>query len=244
MLLVSALCLAPTVYWEHKRTLRSTSYVAVWLLISALCDIVKSRSYFLRPGLTNIAVLTILTGTFKVFTLGLEEISKSSLIADPETRQDAGPEATSGFLSRTLFVWINRLFLFGFKNILRLDSLDGLGPAFRSQYLSDHLNLFFSARKFQLRMCIVLSCMSDIVLDDGYVSGSLEVACLRANMMPWLSAIFPRLCLGIFIVSQPLLLKSVVTYIESKKSSVTAQDGLILAAVFVYGGLAVSCTSL
>lgn len=58
--------------------------------------------------------------------------------------------------------------------------------------------------------------------------------------MPWLSAIFPRLCLGIFIVSQPLLLKSVVTYIESGKYSVAAQDGLIIAAVFVYGGLAVS----
>lgn len=164
VLLISALCLAPTIYWEHKRTLRSTSFVAIWLLISALCDIIKSRSYFLRPGLNNIAVLTILASTLKLFTLGLDEISKSSLIADPETRQDAGPEATSGFLSRTLFVWINRLFLFGFKNILRLDSLDGLGPAFRSQYLSDHLNIFWNASKFQLRMCIRLPLMSDTPL--------------------------------------------------------------------------------
>lgn len=138
------------IYLEHRRTLQSTSFIAIWLIISALCDIVRSRSCFLRPGLDDLGILAIVAAALKLFTLGLEEVSKSSLIANEETKQDAGKEATSGFLSRTLFVWINRMFFFGFKNILRLDTLDSLGPAFRSQYLSDYLNLFWNARKLQL----------------------------------------------------------------------------------------------
>lgn len=147
VLVAAALCLAPMIYWEHRRTLQSTSFIAIWLIISALCDIIRSRSLFLRPGLDNVGILAVVAAALKLFTLGLEEVSKASLIADERTRKDTGKEATSGFLSRTLFVWINRMFFFGFKNILRLDTLDSLGPAFRSQYLSDHLNLFWAASK-------------------------------------------------------------------------------------------------
>lgn len=147
MLVAAALCLAPMMYWEHRRTLQSTSFIAIWLIISALCDIVRSRSYFLRPGLNDLGILADVAAALKLFALGLEEVSKASLIVDEGTRNDTGKEASSGFLSRTLFVWINRMFFFGFKNILRLDTLDSLGPAFRSQYLSDHLNLYWNASK-------------------------------------------------------------------------------------------------
>lgn len=83
----------------------------------------------------------------KTIVLGLDEVSKSSLIADEQTKKDAGKESTSGFLSRTLLVWINKVFFFGFRNILHLDELDNLGPSFRSQYLLDRLNSKWEACK-------------------------------------------------------------------------------------------------
>lgn len=75
---------------------------------------------------------------------------------------------------------------------------------------------------------------------NGFVSGSLELACLRVCFLPWLAAAFPRLCLSAFTVSQPLLLQSVVTYVQNEEKTPGHRDGLIVAATLVYGGLAVS----
>lgn len=105
-----------------------------------MCDITRSRSYFLRPGLSGIGALAVAAAVLKTVVLGLDELSKASLIIDEQTKKDAGKESTSGFLSRTLFVWINKIFFFGFRNILHLDELDNLGPSFRSRYLLDRLN--------------------------------------------------------------------------------------------------------
>lgn len=75
---------------------------------------------------------------------------------------------------------------------------------------------------------------------NGHVSGSLELACLRACIVPWLGAAFPRLCQSVFTVCQPLLLMSVVKYVQEEHKTTGHRDGLIVAATFVYGGLAVS----
>ena len=85
-----------------------------------------------------------------------------------------------------------------------------------------------------------MAAVSNAGSGNGSVSGSLELACMRANLTTWLSAAFPRICQGIFTVAQPLFLKSVVTYVESNERTSGQRDGLIIAAVFVYGGLAVS----
>lgn len=135
------------IYWEHQRTLQSTAFIAIWLFVTILCDCVRARSYFLRSGLSNIGICTAVTASLKVALLGLQEWSKASLIVDDKTRDVAGKEATCGFISRTLFVWINKMFFFGFRNILHLKELDDLGPAFGSRLLLDKLDAIWSAGK-------------------------------------------------------------------------------------------------
>lgn len=43
-----------------------------------------------------------------------------------------------------------------------------------------------------------------------------------------------------FTISQALLLKSVVSYVQNDEKEQGHKQGLVLAAVFVFGGLAVS----
>lgn len=207
-----------------------------------LCDCVRTRSYFLRSGLGNIGICTAVVASLKVVLLGLQEWSKASLIVDDKTREGAGKEMTCGFISRTLFVWINKMFFFGFRNILHLKELDDLGPAFGSRLLLDKLDAIWSAGKLNDFALIDRSISANFEPGNGHVSGRLELACLRACLVPWLGAAFPRLCQSVFTVCQPLLLMSVVKYVQEEHKSTGHRDGLIIAATFVYGGLAVSFT--
>lgn len=76
--------------------------------------------------------------------------------------------------------------------------------------------------------------------DSGRTSGSLAVALLRACKWAYLAGAFPQLCNSAFIIAQPLLLKSVVLYTGSTENLDSQRNGLILAAAFIYCGMAVS----
>lgn len=77
--------------------------------------------------------------------------------------------------------------------------------------------------------------------EKGAPSSSLVIACLRARLRSSLGTIFPRFCLSVFTVLQPFLLQSVVKFVEEKKRLPSQRDGLIGAAIIIYGGIAVSC---
>lgn len=154
---VAAISLVPILYLEHRHTLRSTAPVGAWLFLTVLCDLVKSRSLFLRDDGHIIGALTVVACALKACILALEEVSKKSLIKDEKVREDVGREAASGFLSRTLFLWIYQLFGYGFRNILSLDELDKLGPSFVTQRVADQLSQCWNTGKLPLSRCYCMS---------------------------------------------------------------------------------------
>lgn len=146
----ASVCVTIILYLAHRRALRSSAIVALWLIIAIACDIVRARSYFLRGNMDVIAASTVVLIALKTGLVGLEEVPKKSDIKDEDLQKSIGKEATSGFLSRSLFLWLNSMLSFGFRNRLDMDHLDDLDPCFSSTTLSNAFSERYPSGKFSL----------------------------------------------------------------------------------------------
>lgn len=111
--------------------------MSLWLILTIICDIGRARSLFLRSDVFTVGILTTVAAGLKMCLFILEEKSKKSLIKDERTRKDVTTEATSGLFSRIMFLWMNRVFSYGFKNIISLDGLNKLSPTLATQHVTD-----------------------------------------------------------------------------------------------------------
>lgn len=132
---LSAVSMAAVLYFEHKRTLRSSGYTATWLIVAIVYDIVRAISYGSIPDCEYLYVYAMLGAVMKVAIIALEEVPKHSAIIDVEIRRTIGREATSGFISRSLLLWLSNTLCFGFQNTLTVDQLENLEPGFSSESL-------------------------------------------------------------------------------------------------------------
>lgn len=100
---VASFTIVVLVVAEHRFTLRPTSLLSLYILLSLLLDVVKSRSYFLRHGLSVLGGLSTTAAAAKAILIGVQEIPKTALLIDKELRYTASKKATSGFWSRSVF---------------------------------------------------------------------------------------------------------------------------------------------
>lgn len=123
---------------EHRRSLQSSAFIGLYLLITVLFEIAKTRSYFLRK-MQALAALSTVRTAFKFTLLGLLEVPKRRDILDEKFRKEAGKETVSGFWTRAFFVWLNPTFLLGFRRVITVEDLGPLGPEFSSERLFNRL---------------------------------------------------------------------------------------------------------
>lgn len=121
---------------EHRRALRSSALVSLYVVLTIILDCVKIRSYFFRHSLNVIAGLLCATVAAKCALLVLGEKSKRAQLMDRQLQESMGREALSGFWNRSLFIWLNPALFTGFRRIINFDDLDGLGREFASERLS------------------------------------------------------------------------------------------------------------
>lgn len=133
---ISTLCIIALVYLEHRRSLQSSAFISLYLALTLLLDIVKSRSYFSTQGLHTIAWLSTASCVVKLALVLLEDVSKRTNIKDLAVRKSVSRELTCGFWTRALFLWLNPTLTLGYKTILQVDDLGYLGDNFSSEYLS------------------------------------------------------------------------------------------------------------
>ncbi|OAA80139.1 ABC multidrug transporter [Akanthomyces lecanii RCEF 1005] len=133
--LVAAVNLVMMVYIGHKHSIRSSGLLATYLLFTVAIDIVKSRSYFLRGELDALGGLAASTASLRFLLLILEERSKRNFLFDQNLREISGSEATSGYFTRSFFLFLNPIFLSGFSGQLRNADLEKLGLDFSSKVL-------------------------------------------------------------------------------------------------------------
>lgn len=109
---------------EHTRVVRPSTAITVYLGLSTLLDLARVRTLFYIPQLHNIAAISLAAYCVKTFVFILELVEKRSLIR-PQWRVDS-TETTGSVYNRSLLVWVNGLFIQGFRSWLTVDHLNSL----------------------------------------------------------------------------------------------------------------------
>lgn len=223
---VAALALAILSSRDHRRSVRPSSLISLYLVASIALDIVQCRTlWLLGDGVRNTAqVFTAITAC-KVAMLVLETRTKRGALL--LKWQHAGPEATSGIINRLFFWWLNRLMTSGYRGNLSISSLYDLDDELVSEPLLDRLRLYWRINK-----------------NKGDSKYPLVWALLHAVRGAILVCVVPRLCFSALKLAEPFLLLRVVQYMDDTREEKPEMGYfLIVATGLVYMGRAVCVQS-
>lgn len=131
---IAAFALFLMVALEYRHSLHSPILTSGMLTVFFFTDIIKTRSFFLRDGLTAVGGLSIAVAIVKAVIIALQEIPKPC--ADNYADKSQSPEATSGFLNQALCFWLNKTMLTGLRGTLTMKHPSSLGSDFSSEQLS------------------------------------------------------------------------------------------------------------
>lgn len=117
-------------YWQHTRSERPSSPLTIYMGLSLLLDLARARTLFYIAASRVPARLFLASYCSKIIIFMLELVEKRRLLK-PGWRY-MSTEATSNVYSRSLFIWLNPLFIKGFRTLLSLPSLPPIDPAILS----------------------------------------------------------------------------------------------------------------
>ncbi|CRG87654.1 Cu2+-exporting ATPase [Talaromyces islandicus] len=206
---------------EHSRSVRPSTLICLYLLISIPLDSVQVRTLFLRSNYPSALAGTLAAAVgLKVFLLSIEIQRKERYLSD---RHRYPPEELSGIFSRTVFSWLTELFLKGFRKILTLDDLFPTDNELDSNLLMGGLKVKWAKYKSSNPLSIIYA----------------TVSCLRWAL---LRVVVPRLCLIGFSYAQTFFIERAITLLHEPATQDSKNDGygLIGAAALIYGGIAIS----
>lgn len=127
---------------DHNRSIRPSSILQIYLLLSLLFDIVRARTLWLISSSDVIARVFTASVVIKACTAFLECVEKRHLLkADYKLLT---VESTSGVLNASVFWWLNRLLRSGSRNVFTLADLDDVKLEFRSHVLQTSLEKSWS----------------------------------------------------------------------------------------------------
>jgi len=193
--------------------------INVYLLLTLLFDVVRSRTLWKKGASTTIAALFTSSTCVKIIILITEAVEKRNILLVPF--QHSSPEATSGIYSRSMFWWLNTLMRTGFRRILNDNDLYPIDDAMKAVALLEN------TRKSWLR-----------AKKTG--SNALMWSTLHAlrGSLAW--GIFPRLCLTAFKYAQPFLIARTIKFVDSSEESENIGWGLTAAYGFVFVGMGIA----
>ncbi|KAG9240417.1 ABC transporter-like protein [Calycina marina] len=221
ILLVTIVSLAVLSLLQHSRSLRPSPHIQAYLFLTMLFDIARVRTGWLIHGETTISSLRSAAMVVKVVLLFLESLPKDKHIIDSE-RNTLSPEDKAGLFSRSLLLWLNPLFLHGYRKPLSGDELYPVGENLAASRVFDALHSSWENTKLHSKF-------------------RLAIAMLKAFKTQIFMIQLPRLALVGFSVAQPFLVNATLSYID--KSSIRPVQvgyGLIGASIITYVGIAMS----
>ncbi|KAL4952600.1 P-loop containing nucleoside triphosphate hydrolase protein [Aspergillus filifer] len=211
-------------YAEHNFSTSPSFLLNIYLFVTLLFDIAKTRTLWLREqGKTGetIAALTSVTVGVKLLLLLLESVEKRSILHDGYRAYP--PEAIGGIFNRSFFWWLNPLFRQGLSKSLVVDDLFVLDKQLSSK--RQHSTLENAWNKVSQRN-----------------PNTFLMLTLKTFKWPICAAIPPRALLVALNICQPLLLHRSLSYSIEPVNSATNNIGygLIGAYILVYVGLGVT----
>lgn len=226
--LVAAVTIGLIIYMQHRHAIRTSALLAIYLLVGILIDITKSRSYFIRSGQTALGGLAAATGSLRLGLFVFEEVSRRNLISDQNVRNNAGPESTSGWLSRTYFLFLTPMLATGFKKELQSSHLIKLGLDFSSKAMHTKLGKSWSHE------------------DKQKSAHSLFMVCLRTWKYQLLQMFVMRTVQSAFALALPFLLRRLVQIVDQDRNMAHADEnrlGILGATILTFIGVTTSRTA-
>lgn len=145
--LIGALVFAPLSYKEHRKSIKPSFILNVYLIITLLFDVAHTRTIWLRGGYTPLAIVTTAATAIKFLLLILETFERRSILRPDQG--DYPPYATSGIINRSFFWWLNPLFRLGYSKTLAVKDLFALDQPLVSTGLHESLDDSWSAGKLK-----------------------------------------------------------------------------------------------
>ncbi|KID79327.1 ABC multidrug transporter B [Metarhizium brunneum] len=206
-------------YLEHARSVRPSLLLNFYLLITAILDLAKVRTAFLRPVKHTLASLLVAALFIKVMLFVVEEVPKKPIYSEKPVPR----ESSAGVVSRSVFWWLNRFLRTGYKTTLDVDDIAIIDEKFDSQRLLLQLEEAWDKDskqgKFSLIKCTFLA------LKGQFAAG-----------------IAPRILFGGFTFAQPFLINTVVDFVgqPDETRNMALAKSLIVATLLLYVGRAVA----
>jgi len=116
LVFVNDLLLLFVSHTEHTRSVKPSTLINVYLLLTLLFDCAIARTAWLVYDADVVAKLYTSSAAIKLLVLAAEAWEKRSILLD--RYQHLSPETTSGILGRSVFWWINPLMKAGFGRFL------------------------------------------------------------------------------------------------------------------------------
>ncbi|GKT51184.1 ABC transporter fum19 [Colletotrichum spaethianum] len=220
---LAALLMIGLSYAEHSKAPRPSMLLTGYIFFQILFDVAQTRTSWLmaRTFSTQLfARLFTASLAVKIVILFVEAQRKAKWIA--WTADEHSPEETSGLFSLGVYFWLNRLFLYGYRNVLTIKDLYALDQGMIAETMQVTL-----AQE----------------LDKGTYHGKkhgLARALAKALAVPLLLPVAPRIALIGFNYSQPFFIQTLLEYLQNPDAPKNVGYGLIGASVLIYTGIAIS----
>jgi ABC-type multidrug transport system fused ATPase/permease subunit len=223
--LVAALSMCALSFLEHSRSPRPSILLNGFLLLTILFDVAQTRTLWLsvvdRNEVTYARLFTA-TVALKAVLISLESLHKRRWMEwDVKLHS---PEETSGLYGLGAFLWLNSLFISGYKKLLDVDDLFPLDRRMSAEVLQQSL-----AKRLE---------GADLQAGNHVLAKQLG----RTLAVPLLLPVGPRIALTGFSFCQPFLIESLLNHLQQPPAEDTRNidKGLIGASALIFAGIPIS----
>ena len=208
-------------FLEHRRTLRPSFLITIFLLTSLLCDLARVRTIWMLDAKNPIPALTTVSWVARLVMLLVESYEKRGILIKDN---NYSPEMLAGAINRAFFFWLMPLFKIGYHRNLIMDDLFLVDEKMRAE--SVHAKLTAEWEK----------------VENKQKKGAFMWAWVRAFIGPLSAPAVPRLFVTGFTFAQPYLIERAVILasLPEKQPFNNWGYGLIGAFALVYGGMAIA----
>ena len=132
-------------FFSHRRSVRPSSIILVYLLVSVAFESAQIRTLYLKDdGQLRASLLTAALGV-KLVLLLVESKGKSRYLKPPY--REYPPESLSGIISRTFFWWLNGLLRSGYSAVISFRELYNIDANLESRRLHEQLQNLWNQSK-------------------------------------------------------------------------------------------------
>ncbi|KAH8805144.1 ABC multidrug transporter [Xylogone sp. PMI_703] len=238
--LIAAAIFCALSHSEHRRSVKPSTLLTGFVLLTLLFDIARARTLWLRGiSLTLTGVFTAATAV-KFVVLLVETVEKRRLLRPGYC--DYPPEATSGIINRSLFWWLNPLFLAGFCKTLEIRDLFTLDKRLLSENLHESIQIAWSEGRFPSSFPLFYRSGSHTFVSSEEISKCSILHSAEITEMATTFWNFPTVMFD-WLQFLPTIFINAAIAISQKpisRETTNAGCGLIGAYILVYLGIAVS----